>query len=101
MSVEHDRISLFRFYIDVGTIIKKHKHMGAHVGELMFNHLIVERPELANAVKGTVSDPRGATRFDDPRFLNFFKYIEMNWYMDVTKIANAVDRLEQLALSKR
>jgi hypothetical protein len=74
-------ISLHQFYFDAMT--RRIKSGGRErYGQAMFNHLCEIRPELAEAVHGTESDPFYAQDFTDPRWDRFVEFIETHWRED-------------------
>lgn len=71
-------LSLHKFYFDGITRARK---TGERYCQAMFNHLAEVRPEIAEAVRGTVCDPFHAQSPTDPRWDRFVAYIESHWYV--------------------
>lgn len=58
-------------------------HRNWRLGQSLFNVLAEQRPELAEKVRGTTSDPFYADHFDQTlrveRYANFLLFVEKEW----------------------
>lgn len=68
--------SLHQFYFDAITLARKHQW---RYGQAMFNHLESVRPDLAQHIRGTDTDPFYVERLSDPRWDRFVEFIESEW----------------------
>jgi hypothetical protein len=48
-------------------------------GQALFNTLHEHRPELANRIRATPTDPFYATGLSDPKYISAIEYIAKNW----------------------
>ena len=77
-------ISLHQFYFDAiaGNIKRLSENLHAErwrYGQIMFNHLLTVKPELAERVRAQSYDPFYCDSPADPRFDAFVEFIETNW----------------------
>jgi DICT domain-containing protein len=70
-------MNLHQFYFDVWTLARNQKW---RIGQALFNHLLVVRPDLAESIRGDMTcDPFHAVSPTDPRYDAAIKIIEANW----------------------
>lgn len=70
-------MSLHKFYFDG---ITRARVTGERYCQAMFNHLAEVRPEMAELVRGSETDPFHCQGPTDPRWDRFVEFIEKNWY---------------------
>lgn len=54
-------------------------HPSWRIGQSYFNTLNMDRPDLANRVRGSLNDPFYAEFPTDPRISRFIDFIAENW----------------------
>ncbi|URM86599.1 hypothetical protein SEA_SALTYSPITOON_283 [Streptomyces phage SaltySpitoon] len=71
-------LSLNQFILDtIAEWMRDNK--GQRYGQFVFNRVAVHRPEIANALTGTIHDPFYANDNNDPRIHRFWAYVERSW----------------------
>ena len=65
--------SFHKFYFDAISRARTHRE---RYGQAMFNHLETIRPDLANAVRGTDSDPFYVKELSHPNWYRFVAFLE-------------------------
>ena len=69
--------NLYKYFQDA---YKRQADTGERLGQAMFNHLLIIRPKLANAVRGTENDPfYSASTPEHKPMVNFRRFIAANW----------------------
>jgi hypothetical protein len=69
-------MSLRKFYDDV---IERMRITHERPGQAAFNHLVAVRPNLAEALRGTDSDPFYVDDFYNPKWCKFVEWLESTW----------------------